>query len=363
MALAAAHTGARPAANAGGARALVFQTSFLGDMVLTTPLIAELARRGPVDVVATPASAPLLANNPAVRRVIVYDKRGADRGAGGMLRMARALRATDPLEGARGATVAYLAQGSIRTAVLAVLSGASERIGFSTSAGRALYTRRVEYREGAHHAERLWRLASEANAPAPEAAVFRPRLYPGVAEVAAVTGLLSSNGYDGEPFVALAPGSVWPTKRWPGYVSLARELSGRVRVVLVGGPADVELAAAVAAAAGGSVIDATGRLTLLASAELIGRAVALVTNDSAPLHLASAMGTPTVAIFGPTVPEFGFGPLAPTRTVIGHEDLGCRPCDRHGPRRCPLGHWRCMREIDVGVVQEAVRQMTSSPGK
>jgi heptosyltransferase-2 len=118
-------------------------------------------------------------------------------------------------------------------------------------------------------------------------------------------------------------------------------------VVIIGGPADAALARSVAAAAGPNAIDAVGRLGLLASAEMIGRTSVIVTNDSAPLHLASAMGTPTVAIFGPTVPDFGFGPLAPRRMIVGHETLRCRPCHRHGPQRCPLGHWRCMRELSA----------------
>ena len=90
---------------------LVVQTSFLGDMVLTTPLVAELARRGPVDVVATPAGAPMLANNPDVRDVIVYDKRGGDRGTRGLLRLAARLRASSY-------DAAFLAQGSLRSAAL-----------------------------------------------------------------------------------------------------------------------------------------------------------------------------------------------------------------------------------------------------
>jgi heptosyltransferase-2 len=109
------------------------------------------------------------------------------------------------------------------------------------------------------------------------------------------------------------------------------------------------------------VLDATGRLSLLASAELIGRCAVLVTNDSAPLHLASAMGTPTVAIFGPTVPEFGFGPLAPRATVVGHDTLPCRPCDRHGPQRCPLGHHRCMRDLTPSMVAERTRALLFNP--
>ena len=90
----------------------------------------------------------------------------------------------------------------------------------------------------------------------------------------------------------------------------------------------------------------------LRRAELIGRARLLVTNDSAPQHLASAMGTPTLTIFGPTVPEFGFGPLAPGSASLGVADLACRPCDSHGPQRCPLGHWRCMTEQAPAAVAE-----------
>jgi heptosyltransferase II len=98
-------------------------------------------------------------------------------------------------------------------------------------------------------------------------------------------------------------------------------------------------------------------LTLLASAELLGRAKLLVTNDSAPQHLASAMGTPTIAIFGPTVEEFGFGPLAPNSISLGLDALACRPCHHHGPPRCPLGHWRCMRELGVDAVALAVDEV------
>ena len=316
---------------------LVIQTSFLGDMILTTPLIAHLARGGPVDVVATRGAAALLANNPDVREVVAYDKRGADAGAGGFVRLARRLRS-------RGYDVAYLAQGSMRSAALALAAGVPSRVGFDTSAGRRLYTTRVVYRDDWHHAARLFALGAVTQ-PASSSGELRPRLYPGDAERRAVDALLGAARESAAP-VALAPGSVWATKRWPYYPALASMLVARgARIVVVGGPEDAPLAAEIAAAAGGETIDATGRLSLLASAELIGRAAAIVTNDSAPQHLASAMATPTVTVFGPTVPDFGFGPLAPRRATVGHETLDCRPCDRHGPQRCPLGHWRCMREV------------------
>lgn len=332
---------------------LVIQTSFLGDTVLTTPLIAELATRGPVDVVTTPASATLLANHPGIRAVIPYDKRGADRGIGGFLRLARRLRRV-------AYDAAYLAQGSMRSAALALASGAGRRVGFATSAGRPLYNVKVAYREDEHHAARLLSLASNG---AHESRDLRPRLYPGIPERGAVDRLLALHDVDDSigdtPLVALAPASVWATKRWPYYAELARELAPRSRVVVLGSAQDASLAAEVCAAAGKGAINAAGVLSLLGSAELIRRCNVLVTNDSAPQHLASAVNTPTVTIFGPTVQAFGFGPLARQSSTIGIESLPCRPCDRHGPRQCPLGHWRCMRDLGPRDVAARVLDILS----
>ena len=346
-------TPGRATSDAGGSPSLVIQTSFLGDVVLTTPLIAELGARGPVDIVATPAGAALLANNPGIRRVLVYDKRGAARGVRGLYRAAReiaggAARADD------GPRTVYLAQGSLRSATLAILAGVPERVGFASSAGRRLYTQRVPYHAEWHHAERLWSLAAPPGTRA-EAGVLRPRLFPGQAERDAVTTLLAPLAGDSRPLVALAPGSVWATKRWPYYPALAAMLAAHYRLVVIGARDDAELAAAIVAAAPGA-LDATDRLSLLGSAQLIGEATVLVTNDSAPQHLASAMGTPTVAIFGPTVPAFGFGPLAPGSVVAEHEAMPCRPCDKHGPMTCPLVHFRCMLELTPERVALLVRQ-------
>lgn len=328
-------------------------------MVLTTPLLERLAGEGLVHVVATPANAALLANHPAVASVIVFDKRGADRGLGGLRRVARRLRAV-------GASRAYLAQGSSRTAALAWLAGIPERIGFATSGGRLFTTRRVPYDSTLHHAARLWQLA---NGPGEQTVppALRPSLHPGAAEQQAVEKLLAAHGVTGDtPLVALAPGSVWATKRWPSYEALAGALVHLPalhggRLIVLGAAGDRPLAAAIAAAvrdAGEApVIDATGQLTLLGSAALLARCRVLVSNDSAPLHLASAMNTPTVALFGPTVPALGFGPLADQRVVVEHSALPCRPCHAHGPMQCPLGHWRCMRDLSPRQVADAVATM------
>lgn len=331
---------------------LVVQTSFLGDVVLTTPLIAELARRGEVDVVATRPGAEILSNNPAIRNTVVYEKRGADRGLAGFARIAGRLR------NARY-DAAYMAQGSLRSAALALTAGIRHRIGFDTSAGRALYTERVHYQPDRHHAERLLSLAFSDCADPLQRDQVRPRLYPGDDERRVVDRLLESGGI-GEGFVAIAPGSVWGTKRWPFYPELATMVAENLAVVIVGGNGDVEAGDIILAQLPkGRGLNAAGRLSLLASAEIIGRASVLVGNDSAPQHLASAMGTRTITVYGPTVPDFGFGPLAPGSDTAGVAGLACRPCDRHGPARCPLGHWRCMRELSSRQVYDILMRTLS----
>ena len=332
--------------------ALVVQTSFLGDVVLTTPLIAELAKRGPVDVLTTQPGAEILSGNPAIRNTLVYDKRDGDRGVRGFFRTVARVRHTSH-------EAAYMAQGSIRSGLLAIAAGVRHRIGFDTSAGSALYTERVRYDPNRHHAERLWGLSMSDCADPPLPEQIRPRLYPDEGDRRAVDELLASAGIEG-PFVAIAPGSAWGTKRWPFYPELAVLIAKQLSVVVVGGNGDVEIAdTIISRLEPGHGVNAAGRLSLLASAELIGRAATLIGNDSAPQHLASAMRTPTITLFGPTVPEFGFGPLAPGSVTAGVADLACRPCDRHGPARCPLGHWRCMRELSSQQVHEILMRTLS----
>jgi len=322
---------------------LVVQTAFLGDVVLTTPLLAALAARaGPVDVVTTPLAAPLLETHPAVRKVIPYDKRGRERGWAGVRELAGRLRSERYAQ-------AYLPHRSLRTAALAFLARIPSRIGFS-GVWSFLYTEaRTKPRTG-HEADRLLALAKEAPGAYP------PHLRPDGADEQVAGGLVD------RPFVALAPGSIWGSKRWPYYGELAARLAASVPVVIVGGADDAGLGEEIQTAANGGkgrqrVVNACGKLTLRQSAALIGKATLLVTNDSAPLHLATAMGTPVVALFGPTVTEFGFGPFRAGDVALGVDGLLCRPCSSHGPPQCPLGHHRCMRELTVSAVITAIEDL------
>jgi heptosyltransferase-2 len=316
---------------------VVVQTAFLGDVVLTTPLLDALATEfGPVDVVTTPGAAALLETHPAVHRVIRHDKHGTARGLRGVMELAAAIRAG-------GYTRAYLPHQSWRSGLATMLAGVPERIGFADAPARLSYTRRVVRPVKQHETVRLLALAGGLG-PA------QPTLGLTPADHGAAIAWLETHGVTA-PFVALAPGSIWGTKRWGKYPALAAGLTQDV--VVIGGPEDAALADAIVATAP-QARSAVGMLTLRGSAALLSRAAALVTNDSLPLHLAQATGTPTVAIFGPTVPAFGYGPQGGRDRVVELHGLECRPCSLHGPMRCPLGHHRCMVDLEVMHVAEAL---------
>ncbi len=326
---------------------VVIQTAFFGDVILTTPLIRRACERlgGPVDVVTLPASTQVLAHNPFVRDRIPFDKRGKDAGVVGFVRLVRQLRR-------RRYAVAYLAQSSVRSALLAFVARIPRRIGFRSAPGAFLQTHSVTPRGEPHHVERLLALADGA----PDRR--EPEIYPGPEERAAVDALLAEAGIRSE-FVVLAPGSQWGSKRWPFYPELARALCSEIPLAIVGGPGDRPDARQIRTALGPGipVADGTGRLSILAAGELIRRARVLVSNDSAPVHLASAVGTPTVEIYGPTAPIFGFAARAAWSRIVEPDRLECRPCHKHGPPTCPLGHHNCMRSIPISRVLAEVRTL------
>lgn len=321
------------------------QTAFLGDVVLTTPLLRVLAaRHGPVDVVTTPAAAPLLDTHPAVRQVIRYDKRGADRGWRGLAALARRLRDAHY-------EVAYLPHRSLRSALLAWWARIPARVGFRDG-WRSLYTESRRRPGTGHEVDRLLALAQDPRA------IRTPSIGLTAADHAGALAFVETEGL-GDDVVAVAPGSIWGTKRWPHFAALAVRLAATHAIAVVGGADDGALADGVVNAvreAGGRAASGCGRLTLREAAALIGRSRLLVTNDSAPLHFAQAVGTPTVALFGPTLAAFGFGPLNPGDRVVEVTGLACRPCSAHGPAVCPLGHHRCLRDLPVEQVIAAIEE-------
>jgi heptosyltransferase-2 len=329
-----------------GPALLVPQTSFLGDVVLTTPLLTALRERlAPrrLAVLVRPEAAALLQGHPAVDDVLVDDKRGTDGGVAGLWRVARRLRR-------EGFDLAVCPHRSLRTALLLALAGVPRRIGFDSSRGWFLFHERVSRDPRRHDVARNLALMDAVGG-------WRgtPCLHVPVAEAAAARAAALLDGHGGRPLAVLAPGSVWHTKRWTtaGFAALARGLGERgVSCVLVGAPADAERARRIAAAAGASVLDLTGRTDLATLTAVIDRSQVLVGNDSAPMHLATARGVPVVAVFCATTPALGYGPYGAETRVV-EADLACRPCGRHGGRHCPRGTEDCRHLVRPGAVLEA----------
>jgi heptosyltransferase-2 len=167
--------------------------------------------------------------------------------------------------------------------------------------------------------------------------------------------------------IALAPGSIWFTKRWPreNFENLAKLLlDAGYSLVLIGGPADRELCQSIADGfRSDRVVNTAGRLGLLQSAALIGMCKVAVSNDSAPMHLATGIGTPVVGIFGATAPAFGFAPIGPKDRTAGLDGLPCRPCAIHGGNRCPIGTLECMWGVTPSHVNSLIQEILNGPAR
>lgn len=338
-------------------RVLVVQTAYLGDLVLTTPLI-EAVRRGCPDatihLVTTPGGAALIADDPRVSSVDSFDKRQTPSGILSLLRLAARVRSLAP-------DVAIAAQRSWRSGWIVRASGADRRIGFRGAAGAWAYTEQVGWDPARHQSERYLALASGLASTARDATV-RPSLDPPESAIRAAARRLRSAGLGGRrPWVGLAPGSARPTKRWPvgRFAELARTLASRGFDCCVVGSADERpLADAILhrarEAAPRSLV---GEIPLGELPATLALARALVGNDSAPAHIAAAVGTPTVTLFGPTDPDHGYAPRGAHVRLVRAEGPDCRPCSPRGPRRCPRGDLACLAELPSSRVVDALDEL------
>ena len=318
---------------------LLIQTAFIGDVILMTALLEYLhqtAPATPVDVLVRRGNEGLLAGHPHVRQVLIWDKKHRKYAAlWDLLGQIRAMH--------YGRVVTL--QRFASTGFLTAFSKARERIGFAKNPLSRFFTRRVPHQigDGTHEVTRNLRLLTDA-VPTP---LVPPRLYPSAVDEAAIAPYATAG-----PYMCLAPTSVWFTKQYPEekWLELLAALPQGVRVYLLGGPPDVAACERLAAASGrANVTSIAGKIGLLASAALMRGAVMNYVNDSAPMHLCSAVGAPVTAIFCSTVPAFGFGPLSPVSFIVEtKEALACRPCGLHGHAACPLGHFRCAYGIEVG---------------
>ncbi len=330
---------------------VVVQTAFLGDVVLTTPLFRALRRcrpRAHIAALVTPEAAPLVEEDPHLDRVLTYDKKGGEslRSAVGTMR-------------AQAPDLLVAPHRSQRSALLAIASGAGTRVGFADAGFRWLYNRQVPRPLELHEVDRNLALMEGVGCAADAS---DRRLHVGYTEreAQAVAAVLREAGVaDGDRVLGLCPGSVWATKRWlpQGFAAVGRHFAARGwRVVVLGGPGDREVSAEVATAIGPAAVAAAGVTPLKALAAWMDRLALLVSNDSAPLHVAAARNIPTVAVFGATTQDLGFGPFHPASRVV-EVPLECRPCGLHGGNACPRGHFRCMGDISPESVLGACRDL------
>ena len=332
---------------------LLIQTAFIGDVILMTALLEYLHQTEPatpVDVLVRRGNEGLLAGHPHVRQVLIWDKK--HRKYANLWQLLRQVRTTGY---GRVVTLQRFASMGFLTA----FSGAPERVGFAKNPFSQFFTRRVPHAigDGTHEVERNLRLLKE-EFRTENASLTMPRLFPSAADEATIAPYAALG-----PYICLAPTSVWFTKQYPEakWLELLAALPASLRVYLLGGPPDVGACERLAAARGReNVTSIAGKIGLLASAALMRGALMNYVNDSAPLHLCSAVGAPVTAVFCSTVPAFGFGPLSPVSFIVEtKEALACRPCGLHGHAACPLGHFRCAYGIEVGQLLATLPVLSS----
>jgi len=318
---------------------LLIQTAFIGDVILATALVEYLASHephAPLDVLVRRGNEGLLVGNPHIRRILIWNKKSQ--------KYPNLLRLLGQIRQEKYGRVVNL-QRFASTGFLTAFSGAPIRAGFAENPFSRFFTQRGSHviGDGTHEVARNLRLLPEA---ASGLALPQPRLYPTPADEAAAAPYAAVGEY-----LCLAPTSVWFTKQYPEekWLELLAALPAGLPVYLLGGPPDTAACERLAQAASRpGLVNLSGKLSLLASAALMRGAVLNYVNDSAPLHLCSATDAPVCAIFCSTIPAFGFGPLSTFARIVEHPGpLACRPCGLHGHARCPLGHFRCAREIET----------------
>ena len=318
------------------ARFLIIQTAFIGDVILATALIEKLATANPkvkIDFLLRKGNEALLENNPHINKVIIWDK--TESKLGNLMKIIGEIRRSS-----YETVINVHRYGS--SGLVTAFSGAKNKIGFIKNPWSFLYTSKHEHSlENAHETARNHELIKQFS----DDKLGKPRLYPSQEDFGSVAK------YQRDPYVCIAPNSVWftkqlPLEKWVEVLSAHTE-----QIYLIGGPEDKARCEKLLESLLGSVTVLAGEHSFLQTAALMQGAKMNYVNDSAPLHIASAMDAPVTAIFCSTVPEFGFGPLSKDSKVVQtKKDLDCRPCGLHGYSECPKGHFECANTIEIDQI-------------
>ncbi len=225
---------------------------------------------------------------------------------------------------------------------LTAFSGANHKAGLKQSAFSYMldYAPKHSFIVGEHEINRYHKLVEDFASNK----VFKPKIYPTVNDELAIEKYTNAN------YVCMAPSSVWFTKQLPKHkwIELCNLISENTTIYLLGAPSDKKLAEEIISESKHKqVINLCGQLTLLQSTALMKKARMNYVNDSAPLHLASAVNAPTTAFFCSTIKDFGFYPLSDSSKIVDAGKMDCRPCGLHGFNSCPKKHFNCGNFIKI----------------
>jgi heptosyltransferase-2 len=333
-------------------RFLIIQTAFLGDVVLATPLIEKLRAFYPedrIDFLVRKGNESLLKDHPLLDDLLVWNKQEHKmRNLWGMMREVRSRKYDYVINVQRFAS----------SGLITVFSKAYT-IGFDKNPLSRYFTEKKPHVIGSdpkHYQHEVQRnlsliagLTDGSTALDGAEGKVRPKLYPSETDYEKVAQ------YKDAPYITMSPASVWFTKQLARekWTALIRSFGPERRIYLLGAPGDKELCEKILEEAGQvGARSLCGHLSLLQSAALMEGAQMNYVNDSAPMHLASAMNAPVTAVYCSTVPYFGFGPLSEvSRVVETPVALDCRPCGLHGYKACPLGHFKCAHTIPVALLR------------
>jgi heptosyltransferase-2 len=340
-----------PAARKKIKRLLIRSTNWIGDAVMTTPAVRAIRHNFPgvhIGMLAKPWVAPVFAHSPHVDEIIVYDANGRHRGIGGPIRLARDLRAWR-------FDAAILLQNAVEAALVAFMAGIPHRIGFDTDARRMLLTHPVRCTKAIKAIHQTGYYLKMIEGAGLAGGDQRLELCLGIEDRQRARQILAAHGITADRrVVGLNPSATFgPAKQWlpDRYAALGDRLHRTLdaAIVIFGGPADRELGQRIAGMMTAPAVDLSGRTRLGEAMALIDRCDAFVTNDSGLMHVAAALNTPLVAIFGST--NFTTtSPYSPTSRIV-RVPIECSPCMQPV---CPLSHMNCMRQVSVAMVGEAV---------
>ncbi|MCU0445890.1 MAG: glycosyltransferase family 9 protein [Microscillaceae bacterium] len=316
---------------------LIVQTAFIGDVILATVVIEKLKQYYPqakIDFLVRKGNESLLVGNPQLRSVLVWNKKEQ--------KLANLRKIIQQIRQNRYDLAVNL-QRFASTGIITAFSGAKHTIGFDKNPFAWLFSQKIKHQfaEGVHEVSRNLSLISQIT----DNQLIRPKLYPSPADYEQV------RPYQKTPYICVAPTSVWFTKQWAiaKWQEFLDNVPENYQIFLLGSPQDFTICENLKNNSKNLKINnLSGKLSLLESAALMQAAVMNYVNDSAPMHLASAMNAPTCVVYCSTVPEFGYGPLAEKSTIVEiRETLPCRPCGIHGHKACPQGHFKCAMAIDT----------------